>query len=250
MAATPPARPRITVCMAAYNGSRYIEEQLRSILDQLEDGDEVIVVDDCSTDDTASRVASLDDARIRLVRAAANAGYVKTFERAISLATGEVVFLSDQDDIWLPGRVDVMVEALDDAELVVTNFSYFGGEIPTLQQARLSKRSSRHWLRNTFWIWVGTRPYYGCCMAFRHSLIPRLLPFPEYLSETHDQWIGFVANADKSVAHLDFDSVARRIHADNATVKSARPMSTVLKARWMTARSVLEARKRSRRFAR
>lgn len=247
MPATFPPESRVSVCIAAYNGSQYIAEQLESILAQLRDEDEVVVVDDHSIDDTVAVVAAISDRRVRLVRADANRGYVRTFELAIGLATGDIIFLSDQDDVWLPGRRDAMVKALEDAELVVTNFSYFGGEVPRLQRRRLSAGDSTHRLRNIFWIWVGVRPYYGCCMAFRADLRARLLPFPSYLTETHDQWIGFVGNAEGPVRHLEADSVARRIHDDNATAKTSRPLATVLRARAMTARAALEALRRSRR---
>lgn len=250
MPATAPAEPRVSVCIAAYNGSRHITEQIESILDQLRAADEIVVVDDHSTDETADVIAAIDDPRIRLVRAESNRGYVRTFERAIGLATGDVIFLSDQDDVWLPGRRDAMVRALEDAELVVTNFSYFGGEVPRLQRRRLSAAHSAQRLRNILWIWVGVRLYYGCCMAFRAEMTERLLPFPSYLTETHDQWIGFVGNADGSVRHLEIDSVARRIHDGNATAKTTRPMLTIIRARVMTARSAIEALRRSRQKSR
>lgn len=239
-------RSSISVCLAAYNGSRYIAEQLESILRQLGEDDEVIVVDDGSADATADVVSRMNDARVVLVRADQNNGYVSTFERAISLASRDVIFLSDQDDIWVPGRVELMLGALTDVDLVVTNFSYFGGSIPRIQRSRLKSSDSSHRRRNTFWIWVGTRPYYGCCMAFRASMKDLLLPFPDYLTETHDQWIGFVGNALASVSHLEFDSVARRIHADNATAKRSRPFARILRARIMTARAAVEASRRVR----
>lgn len=247
MPATSAPEPRVSVCIAAYNGARYILEQVESILSQLRADDEVVIVDDCSTDDTASVVAGIVDPRIRLIRAQTNRGYVRTFERAIGLATGDVIFLSDQDDIWLPGRRDAMVGALEHAELVVTNFSYFGGQVPRLQRRRLSSADSTHRLRNIFWIWVGVRPYYGCCMAFRAEARARLLPFPAYLTETHDQWIGFVGNADGAVLHLESNSVARRIHEANATVKTSRSLRAIVSARLMTGRAALEALRRARR---
>lgn len=240
-------RPRISVCIAAYNGARFITEQIASILPQLADRDEVIVVDDHSTDDTADLVGGLGDPRIHLVRSDSNQGYVRTFERAITLATGEFIFLSDQDDLWLPGRVAAMVNELTDVELVVSNFASFGGDLTRVQSVRLRAADSTRWLRNIFWIWVGTRPYYGCCMAFRADMRERLLPFPRYLTETHDQWIGYVANFDKSVSHLEADTVTRRVHDSNASARGDRPLRVILSARFMTGRAILEAfRRRAR----
>ncbi|MFJ4037661.1 glycosyltransferase [Microbacterium sp. NPDC090007] len=243
-------RPRVSVCMAAYNGARFIEEQIASILSQLVMGDELIVIDDGSRDDTVDRVRRFADNRIRLVINESNVGYVRTFEKAIGLASNEVLFLSDQDDRWIPARVESMVAALNDVDLVVSNFASFGGELTRVQRMRLKASDSGRWFSNIFWMWVGTRPYYGCCMAFRKELVDDLLPFPEYLSETHDQWIGYVANARHSVRHLEVNTVDRRVHDANSSARGNRPVLVVLRARIMTGRAILEALRRARRHQR
>ena len=79
--------------MAAYNGGAFVEAQLHSILAQLKPQDEVVIVDDGSTDDTLQRIAQIGDARIRLLRHEKNAGVVATFEDALRSATGDVLFL-------------------------------------------------------------------------------------------------------------------------------------------------------------
>ncbi|HOF62870.1 MAG TPA: glycosyltransferase [Dermatophilaceae bacterium] len=99
----------ISVCLATYNGQRYLDEQLRSILDQLGPDDEVIISDDASTDDTLSVARAARDRRVRILDLTDRVGYSKNFERAVSAATGEIIFLSDQDDVWLPGKVERMV---------------------------------------------------------------------------------------------------------------------------------------------
>lgn len=242
------SRPHISVCVATYNGAEFVAEQLLSILDQLSPEDEVIVIDDASSDQTVATVRALGDPRLRVIVLDRNVGYVRAFERAIGEARGEVVFLSDQDDRWLPDRVRDMTHALKEAALVVSNFSVFGGTATFVQSRRLRARDSRRHLRNLLWIWVGLRPYYGCCMAFRAELIPRVLPFPAFLSETHDQWIGMVGNASRSVIHLERDTVARRVHAGNASARGNRPLRTIVAARMMMARAMREAIRRSRRI--
>lgn len=243
---TSPQRPRISVCMATYNGGRYVEEQLASILEQLSADDEIVVVDDASSDDTVARIEALGDQRIRVVSNPHNRGYVKTFERSLSLAQGEVIFLSDQDDLWVEGRVDDMLASLVGHDLVVSNFSSFGVDLPALQKTKLRAEQSNQWRRNILWIWIGTRPYFGCCMAFTARLKQHLLPFPDYLVETHDQWIGYVGNAMHSVRHIEADTVRRRIHDNNVTAKSRRPLGVILRARIMTARAIVEAAARVR----
>ena len=116
----------VSVCMATYNGSRYVAEQLSSILAQLGARDEVVVVDDASADATVEIVRGIGDPRIVVHRNDRNLGYVRSFERAISLSTGDVIVLSDQDDIWIDGRRDRLVAATGDAAVVASDLLLLG----------------------------------------------------------------------------------------------------------------------------
>ena len=102
----------ISVCIASYNGADYILDQLKSILPQLRANDEIIVSDDHSTDGTPDLVKSLNDSRIRLVEGPCKGSPIPNFEYALSLAQGDYIFLSDQDDCWMPNKVATSIEAL------------------------------------------------------------------------------------------------------------------------------------------
>lgn len=234
----PEGGPRISVCLAAYNGRDYVREQLASILAQLGPADEVIVVDDASRDDTAVVVKGVDDPRIQLYVNEDNLGYVRTFERALGLARGEYIFLSDQDDLWLPGRAEQMVAALARADVVAGNFRYFGPAEPgRIGLLRLRAVDSRRRALNLTLLWLGLRPYYGCAMALTGGFKAAVLPFPPFLTETHDQWIAMVANLRGRMAHLEQDTLLRRLHADNTTPKRMRSLPQILRARMMIARA-------------
>ncbi|WP_246657710.1 glycosyltransferase [Arthrobacter yangruifuii] len=241
-------RGRVSVCMAAYNGAAHIEEQIASILPQLTSGDELVIVDDASTDDTTKIVEALEDPRIRLIRSAVNRGYVKTFEAALSASTGEYVFLSDQDDVWIPGRVDAMVAELQEHEVVASNFGYFGQAPRKIGSLRLRGSDSHRRLANLLALWIGVRPYYGCAMAFRGTVRDVILPFPGFLVETHDQWIALVGNLRGSMAHLEANTLNRRLHENNATPKKARSLRLILRSRIMLARAFAVALTRTRRL--
>ena len=101
-----------SVCMATFNGETYVGRQLESILDQLSADDEVIVVDDCSTDGTIEAVRRLNDPRIAVHVNDRNRREVYSFSRAISLARHQNIFLSDQDDVWLPEKLAHAASAL------------------------------------------------------------------------------------------------------------------------------------------
>lgn len=236
-----PVRGRVSVCMATYNGAAHVEEQIASILPELKDGDELVIVDDASTDDTAEVIEQIGDQRIRLIRSAVNRGYVKTFEAALTASQGDYVFLSDQDDVWIPGRIDSMVAALQHADVVASNFGYFGQAPRRIESLRLrSADSSRRWA-NLLTLWIGIRPYYGCAMGFRSSAKDLILPFPRFLVETHDQWIALVGNLRGSMAHLEPNTLNRRLHDNNTTPKTARSLGRILRARFMLARAFVVA---------
>ena len=109
----------ISVCMATFNGGKFIREQLESILSQLPPDAEIIIADDGSTDDTLLVVDSLNESRIRVLPAERHLGVIYNFERALRASKGEIVFLADQDDVWLPGKVEMCLAALNEADLVM-----------------------------------------------------------------------------------------------------------------------------------
>ena len=91
----------ISVCIATYNGEKFIQKQIKSILSQISLNDEVIVVDDLSSDNTVKIIESLNDKRIKIYLNNKNQREVYSFNRAIELAKNNFIFLSDQDDIWI-----------------------------------------------------------------------------------------------------------------------------------------------------
>nr|WP_138442511.1 glycosyltransferase [Sinomonas susongensis] len=226
-----PFRPSVSVCMAAYNGAEHIQEQLDSILAELEQGDEVIIVDDGSTDGTREILASVNDPRVRVVFNEKNLGYVRNFEKALGLSTGDVIMLSDQDDIWIPGRVEALLAGLDDADAAVGNCAHFGGTPGYFQRLRVDPRFSSRHARNVLGILIGYRLHWGSAMAVSRSLLDDALPFPAVMTESHDQWLALVANVRRSINYLAVDTVRHRLHDDNLTPKKPRSLRKVLRAR-------------------
>ena len=96
----------ISVCIATYNGEPFIAAQLESIIAQLSPEDEIIISDDGSTDRTLEVVQALDFPCVRILHHEGEHGYVSNFENALRAARGDVIFLSDQDDLWKPGKVE------------------------------------------------------------------------------------------------------------------------------------------------
>ena len=201
-----------SVCVTTYNGERYIEQQLRSILEQIAADDEVIVSDDGSTDNTLKIVDSIGDKRIRIRHS--NAHYFKdNFIEAMCEAKGDIIFLSDQDDVWLPGKYERCIKELEEVDLVCTNSEMTDGELNIIEPNFFSIYHSgpgvfKNALNNT---------YYGSCMAFRRSLLKAALPMPSTREIGHDIWLGLVAEMTGKVRFIDTPYLLYRRHEDAKT---------------------------------
>lgn len=211
----------VSVCLAAYNGEKYIDVQLKSILDQLGENDELIILDDCSTDNTLKVVNSFVDKRIKLFSNNVNKGHVFSFGKAIEFATRDIIFMSDQDDIWLDNRLELMKDSLIAEKVMLlstnTNFIDSNGTPINYKVDGVSSKNSKKYLRNIFDIFKGKENYYGCAMAFKSELRTVILPIPSYV-ESHDLWIAMAANIMKSNLHSDIITLSRRVHGENASI--------------------------------
>ncbi len=242
---------RVSVCMATYNGSAFVRHQLLSILEELTDHDEVVVVDDASTDDTVAVVESIADPRVRLHRQPVNSGYVRTFEAALLRAGGDALLLADQDDEWVAGRRALLVEAALSAGVAASNLVILGTDEPlrspwTGKPWRVQSRTSRHVVRNELRILAGDAPYFGCAMAIRRDALSLVTPFPAFLTESHDLWIATVANLGRRLQHIDEATVRRRLHDANASSERPRGVGPAIRSRVLLLRALFEAARRLR----
>lgn len=235
--------------MATYNGMHYVKEQLSTILEQLGPDDEVVVVDDCSSDATLDAVRSFSDPRIKIFENARNAGHVASFGRALSLASHDTLIMADQDDIWLPARVERMAQALaQPGKFVVSSNSEFmdsKGAPVAYECEGVTAASSTDFAGNIWSIFTGRRRYYGCAMAVRREFCKVLLPIPAYV-ESHDLWIGMAGNMAHANVHLDESTLVRRVHGNNASIVS-RPLAKKLWSRVIFAVSYMDLWLRIRR---
>ncbi|MCL6511420.1 MAG: glycosyltransferase [Anaerolineae bacterium] len=215
--------------MATYNGAQYLPAQLSSILSQLGADDELVIVDDASTDKTVSVIRSYGDARLNLVCNPSNQGVVKTFERAIALATGDVILLSDQDDFWLDGKV-AMLQALfasDEVDLVVHNAIVIQGNVASNRSLFEMRDSGPGVIKN-----VISNTYVGCCMAFRSCIRKHTLPIASHRGVVHDGWIGILAELyGYRIRFIDTPLILHVRHGGNTTTLKRRNLAVVVRDR-------------------
>jgi glycosyltransferase involved in cell wall biosynthesis len=209
--------------MCTYNGSLYVREQLDSILNQAYPELEVIVGDDASTDDTYAILQdyAARDPRIRIYRNETNQGYNVNFSKACSLTTGAYVAISDQDDIWEPDKVAVLVEALeaDPVFILVHGISARFEEQgkPHLRSLKKVNYIRGHDIRKFFMLNIIS----GHSMMFRKELLAQSQPFPARVY--YDWWLAANACAIGEITAVERVLVWHRMHTSNAT-GAARPV--------------------------
>ena len=183
-------RPKVSVCMAAYNGAPFIEQQLFSILPQLVPGDEIIIVDDASSDETTNVVRSLEDPLIHLICNPHNVGVVATFEEAVRNASGDILFFADGDDLWAANKVQLFLDAFTSNPKVdvVTSHISFINSTGALIETDLYRH--RRVFKGGFWANLIHNHFQGAAMALRASRLHSVLPFPKGVLFLHDHWIG------------------------------------------------------------
>ena len=177
---------KVSIAMATYNGGKYLREQLDSFLAQTRLPDELVITDDCSSDDTQAIIetfAALAPFEVRWARNEENLGYTGNFNKALMKSTGDLVFLSDQDDVWFPEKLERMERcALDDLEalVVMNDAALTDGDLNDTGLTKLGQIASAGMSESSFVM--------GCCAAVRRELLDLCLPIPAGY-QGHDNWI-------------------------------------------------------------
>lgn len=200
----------ISVCMATYNGAKYIKEQIDSILVQLGADDELVVSDDGSTDGTIDIVLGYRDSRIQLYRGSFHSP-IYNFENALKQAKGNYILLCDQDDIWMEGRVKALVGRLQNHDVVVSNATYIDGDGKPFDRLYFTQAPTLR-VRET----LMHNHFFGASMAFRRTVLNHALPFPKHLP-MHDQWIGLMGLHYGKVCFEERPLLKYRRHGNNAS---------------------------------
>ncbi len=201
----------ISVCIATYNGAKFLHEQLDSILCQLGVNDEIIISDDSSTDNTLEIIRSYKDRRIRVLPHNKFFSPIFNFENALKHAKGDYIFLSDQDDIWMDNKVEKMMEALQHFVLVVSDCYVVDKDCHIIRNSFFKEKPTTGILKNLI-----KNNYLGCCMAFRKELLAKVLPFPKRIA-MHDIWLGLCAALFYDTVFIPDKLIMYRRHGGNAS---------------------------------
>lgn len=208
----------ISVVLCCYNGGRFIVEQVESILNQSYPINELLISDDASQDDTIQILESLakKDSRISIRRNQVNLGFTANFEQALCWAQNELIAIADQDDIWNPDKLSVLVNLLDEnTSLIYCDSVRFREQIPL--QANPSTRNRKISGNNPKKIAV-FNTVSGHAMLIKKSLLEKALPFPKGVF--YDWWLAIVAMSVSQVQFVPEVLVYQRVHDQNVTACS------------------------------
>ena len=225
----------VSVAMTSYNGLPYIKAQVESVLSNISSGDELIISDDGSTDGTLDYLRSLSDSRIRIF-CGPKKGINKNFENAIRHCSGDYIFLCDQDDFWLPHKVEKILGIFSESNCILVEHDAFivDSEDNVIEQSLFAKRNVqngvfRNWIKGSF---------HGCCMAFSKELIPYILPIPD-AGYFHDQWIGIVAEHYRKSIFLSEKLIKYYRRGNNNSPDKHLPVNRQIKNRLQLANDLL-----------
>lgn len=221
----------ISVCLAAHNGEKYLSEQLDSILSQLGPDDELIISDDGSTDATISIIDGYreKDLRVKLVTLVQKPqkGALKTFkyasanfENALHYAKGDYIFLSDQDDVWHPDKLEIMLASLQTNILVRSNSMLVTSDCTPVRPSYVEGSSP---MRKGLLANIKAMKFSGSHMAFRREVLDHALPFPKNLV-SHDNWLGCIALCLGRCHYESRPLLYYRMHGQNVSKYNKNPL--------------------------
>lgn len=227
------SKNKISVCIPTYNGSKYINEQIDSILSQLSSDDEIIISDDRSTDNTIQILESYNDPRIKIFihenidnpykGPYKNIYYVyRNVENALMNASGDYIFLSDQDDIWLPNKVQCVMNAFKEGAFIVQhNNTLIDNNHNVILDSYFSFVKPSNSLYRTF-----LKCYIqGASMAFTRNVLDKALPFPKN-PISHDHWIAYNSYFRGSRMYLiDKSLLLYRRHDNNVSPSGGKSLN-------------------------
>jgi len=205
----------VSVAMTTYNGSRFLRRQLDSLIDQIYRPLEIVVSDDCSVDGTLDILEEYQRRFpdiLRFSQNIENLGFTKNFEKAISMCRGYYIALCDQDDVWAPEKIQLLVEGIRDRDMIHSDARLIDDEDRIIAESLTSFAGKdafadfpRLLMRNSVT---------GCTALLKKPLADRAIPFPRLTP--HDYWLALLAADGNGIGYLPNSLVDYRQHGTNA----------------------------------
>lgn len=218
---------KTSVVLCTYNGEKFIEEQLNSILAQSHLPNEIIIIDDCSTDNTLKLINKFENKLIKIISHKNNIGVTRSFEEGINTSSGDLIFLCDQDDIWYPEKINTFINTFNetnptvlfsDAELIDAEGSLINNRF--LEKLNFNYKEKLNILKGkSDLVFCKRNIVSGSMMAFAKSLKSDILPLIHDIPNLlHDRFIASIASATnpESIVYIDECLSKYRVHNNQA----------------------------------
>lgn len=216
-------KEQIDILLATYNGEKYLKEQIDSILNQTYQNIRLIISDDGSQDRTREILKQYEekDKRVTVYYQKENLGCIKNFEFLLKKVENDIYMLSDQDDVWMPEKIEKTYEKLEKekADLVFTDLEVVDSELQTIYSSfndfmKLSRKIHKY--INTDKINYLYNCVTGCTILARKKWMDKILPLPTNSKYVlHDHWIGLIISLEGKLAYLPEKYIKYRQHEDN-----------------------------------
>jgi glycosyltransferase involved in cell wall biosynthesis len=208
-------QPLVSIAICTYNGSVYLQEQLDSIISQTYKNLEILIVDDNSTDVTKEIILAYcqKDSRIIFFQNKSNLGYNKNFEKACHLCSGNYIAISDQDDIWEPNKIELMMNNWPAGSLLV--YSLSGNFMDNNFAGRTAAPKVRYTNIDNILKLVFNSPVHGHAFMFKKELLHRCLPFPSDIF--YDWWMSMHAADAATIGCIQHTLTWHRHHSKNSS---------------------------------
>ena len=205
--------PLVSIAMASYNGERFIKEQLDSILNQSYQNIELVIVDDCSKDNTVEIIKNYQSkfSNIKLFQNEMNSGVTKTFEKAIQESAGDFIAISDQDDIWELNKIEILMNEIENYDAVYSNSLLVDAKGNSLNKSFTTIMNMKTYHSGTPFLLSNSVP--GHTILMKRDFVEKILPFPKDM--LFDLWIGFCAAGNNGIKFVDKTLVKYRQHESN-----------------------------------
>ncbi len=211
---------KVDILLATYNGEKYLEEQINSILIQTHEDFQLIISDDCSTDNTVKIIKKIKDKRIKLFNQKKNLGFNKNFEFLCSKATSKYVMIADQDDVWMKDKVAKMLEKIEDKEtsLVYCDMKVVDADLNQIYPSfhEHTKKSKQCQNYNDFELLKIENVISGSSIITKLDVIRNAMPFVCNKAIIYDYWLSLIASQYGRICYLDEALQLYRQHENNS----------------------------------
>jgi glycosyltransferase involved in cell wall biosynthesis len=209
----------VSIAIATYNGEKFLTEQLDSIYNQTYKNIEVVVCDDCSADNTVEILEEYKQRYgLKYFVNEKNLGYIKNFEKVISLCSGEYIAFSDQDDIWLSEKIEILFNEISNYSLIHTNAELIDEKGNSLNNTLYSRLFKELGLKPAILLndFDKKESVQGCTCMFSKEVLKKAVPFKLTTKFAHDYWIALVSSKMNGIKYVDKCLVKYRLHENNA----------------------------------